>query len=126
MSLPILSCQEISQEFDSIEMESKDKYLKKGIEDFLTKISDKCRDIKKTKRAKKRTRGKINDIFDWFEFCEKNIKNELLAKQKLIKGNYPLSSLQRELCKKEVDFMIKVRGIINQKKPQFTELLRLV
>lgn len=126
MSLPILSCQEISQELDSITLESKDKYLKKGIEDFLIKISDKCKDIKKTKRAKKRTRDKINNVFDWFEFCEKNIRNELLAKQKLIKGNYPLSSLQRELCKKEVDFMIKVRGIINQKKPQFTQLMLLV
>lgn len=126
MSLPILSCQEITQEFDSIEMESKDKYLKKGIDDFLTKISDKCKDIKKTKRAKKRTRDKINNVFDWFEFCEKNIRNELLAKQKLIKENYPLSPLQRELCKKEVNFLLKIRGIINQKKPQFTKLLLLV
>ena len=56
MSLPILSCQEISQEFDSIEMESKDKYLKKGIDDFLIKISDKCKDIKKTKRAFRKVR----------------------------------------------------------------------
>ena len=126
MSLPILSCQEISQELDSITLEFKDKHLKKGIDDFLIKISDKCKDIKKTKRAKKRTREKINDVFYWFEFCEKNIRRELLAKEKLIEGNYPLSPLQRELCKKEVNFMIKIRGIINQKKPQFSELLSLV
>lgn len=126
MSLPILSCEEISQELDSITLESKDKYLKKGIEDFLTKISLCCQDINKTRRAKKRTRDKINNVFDWFEFCEKNIRRELLAKQKLINENYPLSPVQRELCKKEVNFLIKVRGIIDQKKPQFTKLLLFV
>lgn len=126
MSLPILSCEEISQELDSITLESKDKYLKKGIEDFLTKISLCCQDINKTRRAKKRTRDKINNVFDWFEFCEKNIRRELLAKQKLINENYPLSPVQRELCKKEVNFLIKVRDIINQKKPQFTKLLLFV
>lgn len=126
MSLPILSCEEISQELDSITLESKDKYLKKGMEDFLTKISLCCQDINKTRRAKKRTRDKINNVFDWFEFCEKNIRRELLAKQKLINENYPLSPVQRELCKKEVNFLIKVRDIINQKKPQFTKLLLFV
>ncbi len=126
MSLPVLSYQEITEEFDSISKESKDMYLKKGIDDFLIKISDKCKDIKKTKRAKKRTKDKINNVFDWFSYCEQNIRNELLAKQKLIKGNYPITSLQRELCKKEVNFLIKVRGIINQKKPQFNQLLKLV
>lgn len=126
MSLPILSCEEISQELDSITLESKDKYLKKGIEDFLTKISLCCQDINKTRRAKKRTRDKINNVFNWFEFCEKNIRRELLAKQKLINENYPLSPVQRELCKKEVNFLIKVRDIINQKKPQFTKLLLFV
>jgi hypothetical protein len=34
--------------------------------------------------------------------------------------------VQRELCKKEVNFLIKVRGIIDQKKPQFTKLLLFV
>lgn len=126
MSLPILSCEEISQELDSITLESKDKYLKKGMEDFLTKISLCCQDINKTRRAKKRTRDKINNVFNWFEFCEKNIRRELLAKQKLINENYPLSPVQRELCKKEVNFLIKVRDIINQKKPQFTKLLLFV
>jgi hypothetical protein len=126
MSLPILSCQEISQELDSITLESKDKYLKKGMEDFLTKISVCCQDINKTRRAKKRSREKINKVFDWFEFCEKNIRRELLEKQKLINENYPLSPVQRELCKKEVNFLIKVRGIIDQKKPQFTKLLLFV
>ena len=126
MSLPILSCQEISQELDSITLESKDKYLKKGMEDFLTKISLCCQDINKARRAKKRTRDKINNVFVWLEFCEKNIKKELLAKQKLINGNYPLSSLQRELCKKEVNFLVEIRSIINQKKPQFTQLMLLV
>ena len=126
MSLPVLSCEEISEEFDSISKESKDMYLKKGIDDFLKKISDICRDIKKTKRAKKRTRQKINNVFYWFDYCEKNIRKELLAKKKLIEGKYPLTPLQRELCKKEVNFMIKIRGIINEKKPQFSELLLLV
>ena len=126
MSLPVLSCEEISEEFDSISKESKDMYLKKAVDDFLKKISDRCRDIKKTKRAKKRTRQKINNVFDWFAYCEQNIRNELLAKKKLIEGKYPLTPLQRELCKKEVNFMIKIRGIINEKKPQFSELLRLV
>jgi len=126
MSLPVLSCEEISQEFDSIALESKDKYLKKSMDDFMTKISICCQDINKTKRAKKRSRDKINNVFDWFEFCEKNIRNELLAKQKLIKDNSPISPLQRKLYKKEVNFLIKIRGIINQKKPQFTKLLLFV
>ena len=78
------------------------------------------------RRAKKRTRDKINNVFDWFEFCEKNIKKELLAKQKLINGNYPLSPLQRELCKKEVNFLVEIRNIIYKKKPQFTQLMLLV
>lgn len=125
MSLPILSCDEITQEFETITKESKDEYLEQGMEKFMKKISLKCREIKDT-RSKRIIKEKINEIFDWFSFCEKNIRNELFLKHKYIKGEYPLSPLQRELCKKEVNFLIKVRGIIDQKKSQFTQLDQMV
>ena len=59
-------------------------------------------------------------------FCERNIQKELESKGKLIQGKYSFTPFQREICKKEINFLVRIRGIIYQKRTQFTQLGEMV
>jgi len=125
MSLSVLSCEEITQEFNSIAKESKDEYLNKGMESFMEKISMKCDEIKKT-TSKRILKQKIKEIFVWFDICEGNIRKELIILGSLIETKYSLTPFQKELCKKDINFLVRIRGIIYEKRTQFTQLGEMV
>lgn len=123
--LPVLTWDEVNFELVSISRESKDEYLNKGIDDFLRKLSSMCQDIKNTKN-KTIVKEKINNISKWFDLCEINIKNELVTKKGLIESKISLSPIQREMCKKEIIFLVKVRDIIKEKRPRIIKLSQMI
>ncbi len=123
--LPVLTWDEVNFELVSISRESKDEYLNKGIDDFMRKLSSMCHDIKNTKN-KTIVKEKINNISKWFDLCESNIKNELVTKKGLIESKISLSPIQREMCKKEIIFLVKVRDIIKEKRPRIIRLSQMI
>jgi hypothetical protein len=123
--LPVLTWDEVNFELVSISRESKDEYLNKGIDDFMRKLSSMCQDIKNTKN-KTFVKEKINNISKWFDLCEINIKNELVTKKGLIESKISLSPIQREMCKKEIIFLVKVRDIIKEKRPRIIRLSQMI
>ena len=123
--LPVLTWDEVNFELVSISRESKDEYLNKGIDDFMRKLSSMCQDIKNTKN-KTFVKEKINNISKWFDLCEINIKNELVTKKGLIESKISLSPIQREMCKKEIIFLVNVRDIIKEKRPRIIRLSQMI
>ena len=125
MSLPVLSWDDVTNEFVSISIELKDEYLNNGMKNFMRKLSMLCDEINKI-TGKRILRKKIKEVFDWFDFCERNIRKELESKGKLIQGKYSFTPFQREICKKEINFLVRIRGIIYRKRTQFTQLGEMV
>jgi len=123
--LPVLTWDEVNFELVSISKESKDEYLNKGIDDFMRKLSSMCQDIKNTKN-KTIVREKINNTSKWFDLCEININNELVTKKGFIESKISLSPIQREMCKKEIIFLVKVRDIIKEKRPRIIRLSQMI